>query len=132
MAHVLFGGTTAVVAIDPSITTPFAVDPALFDEETVEVPAITAEATLFDEPLPIGCVTEPAYLIEVETAGRAPRLIAVRATLDDAKYVAESIHPVVGDVTIREIDLPCDAATFCANASRTWKRAPNGGFRVRP
>lgn len=136
MAHVLFGGTTAVVAIDPNITAPYFVDAlfvdATFDDATVETPAITTEATLFDEPMPIPSVTEPAYLIEVETARRPGRLIAVRVTLDDAMYVAESIHPGVGEVTIREVALPCDADTFCASTSRTWSRGPEGGFRLRP
>ena len=77
---------------------------------------------------------QPAVIdqIEVETARRPGRLIAVRVTLDDAMYVAESIHPGVGEVTIREVALPCDADTFCASTSRTWSRGPEGGFRLRP
>lgn len=136
MAHVLFGNTTAVVAIDPDQTTPFAADPTLLfdvdDGETTETPALTAEQTLFDEPLPVPSVAEPVYLIEVRAARGTPRLLAVRDVLEDAIHVAESVHPSVADVVIREVALPCDAQSFFAPAKRTWSRAPDGTWSLTP
>jgi hypothetical protein len=129
MAHVLFDNTTAIVAIDPSLdadaTAQFAVTE---DCQTEQTPALTLEQTLFDEPAPIPQVSEPAYLIEVRPPHGAPRLLAVRDMLDEAVRVAAGVHPGVADVTIREVPLPCDAASLIAamSESRSWTRAPNG------
>lgn len=129
MAHVLFGNATPVQPFDPDTTTPFDADiTALFGLEE----QITLETPVFDEPLPIPAVVEPAYLVEVQSARRSPRILAVRESLEDAKHVAESVHPAAGDVSIHEVQLPCDAATFVANLSRTWTRMPGGEWILRP
>lgn len=114
MAYVLFGNTTTTVpAFDPTITVPF-------DE------LATLETPLFDEPLPVPSIGEPAYLVEARGSSLPPRLIAVRETLEDAKHVAESVHPAAADVAIHEVQLPCDAETFTRSMIRSWHRQPDG------
>jgi hypothetical protein len=98
-------------------------------DATLESPAMTAEMTLFDEPLPLPppLEGEPVYLVEVQERGTT-RLLAARSTLEDAVRVAGGVHPAIADVTIRELPLPCDAETLArAMASlRTWTRTPDG------
>jgi hypothetical protein len=120
MAHILFGNTTVVPAFDPNITTPFDVESTVLvgleEQATVETPALT----------------EPAYLVEVHNERRSPRLLAVRETLDDAKYVADAVHPSAADIVIHEVQLPCDVVTFVSNVSRSWRRAPSGEWTLTP
>jgi hypothetical protein len=129
MAHVLFDNTTAIVNIDPALdggaTAQFDV---LEEQATEQTPALTVEQPLFDEPTPLPTVSEPTYLIEVRSVRGAPKLLAVRDTLDEAIRVAAGVHPSVGDVVIHEVPLPCDAASLLAamTESRSWSRAPNG------
>lgn len=129
MAHVLFEQTTAIVPIDPSLDADATAQFAVFeDSATEQTPALTVEQTLFDEPLPIPAVSEPAYLIEVRGGRATPKLLAVRDSLDEAVRVATTVHPSVADVVIHEVPLPCDAAALIAAMaeSRSWSRAPNG------
>jgi len=125
MAHVLFEQTTAVVSIDPSLDADATAQFAVLEEQpTEQTPALTVEQTLFDEPMPLPKVIEPAYLIEVRPVHGMPRLFAVRDTLDDAIRIAAGVHPGIADVIIREVPLPCDVIAL--TESRSWSRAPNG------
>lgn len=140
MAHVLFDNTTVVFAVDPSLglsdadaTAQFAaldICRASEDNATEQTPAVTLEQTLFDEPLPLPAASEPAYLVEVRGPRTAPKLLAVRETLDDALRVASGVHPGVADVVIHEVPLPCDAGALLAAMTdrRSWSRAPNGAW----
>lgn len=137
MAHVLFGNTTVVPAFDPNITTPFDADATAFfgleEQATVETPMFdNSVRASHDEPITVPTVTEPAYLVEVHSDARSPRLLAVRETLADAKYVADNVHPATADIVIHQVQLPCDALTFVSNVSRSWRRMPNGEWVVTP
>lgn len=101
---------------------------------TEEMPAVTVEQTLFDQPIPVPRALhgEPAYLVEVRVVGRAPSLLAVRAALEDAFHIAASVHPGVGDVTIHELPLPCDAETLVRTYGRhrRWTRDERGTWEA--
>lgn len=92
--------------------------------------ASTLEQPVFEEPMPLPAplTGEPIYLVEVRPPHGEPSLLAARTTLDDAMHIAEGVHPSVADVTIRELPLPCDAASLArAIASlRSWSRDPSG------
>lgn len=99
------------------------------DAATLETEAITVEV----EPVRIAAVPralegEPAYLVEIHRPRRASTLLAVRATLEDARLVAESVHPAVAEVVVRELPLPCDSETLlrALGASRLWSRDAQG------
>ncbi len=98
--------------------------------------ASTLEQPVFDEPLPLPAPLcgDPIYLVEVRPPHGEASLLAARTTLDDAMRIADSVHPSVADVTIRELPLPCDAASLArAIASlRSWSRAPNGAWTPDP
>jgi hypothetical protein len=115
--------------------------PTLCFDRTDEIEAITTEISLlaqteqiraFDEPAPLpeALEGEPAYLLEVRAPRRAPSLYAVRTTLVEACLVAESIHPSVADVVIREVRLPCDAESLVRLMAemRAWSRDPDGAW----
>lgn len=105
MAHVLFGDTTKIVAIDPDITTPFDPTELLNEQPTEETPALAC-----------------AYLVEARA-----RLLAIRDTFDDARLVAQS-YAHLGAIRIREIPLPCDVTAFAASHHRTWERCDDGSW----
>lgn len=69
-------------------------------------------------------MTDLAYLIEVTSPGSAPRLFAVRDTLDDAQTVGGSIAPNVA-VVIREFTMPTEA-TLGRSELRVWDRGATG------
>lgn len=114
------------VGSDPDVTATFEVP----DDSTEQMAALTVEQTLFDEPMPLppSAHGDPAYFVEVKPPRGAPRLLAVRTNLADALHVAHGVHPSVADVVIRELSLPCDAASLerAATHARTWSREPNG------
>lgn len=111
---------------DPDATATFPVS----EEPTEQMEALTVEQTLFDEPmpLPVSAHAEPAFFVEVRRPRGTACLLAVRNTLDEAVFVAGSVHPSVADVLIRELPLPCDpeAMLHAARVARTWSREPNG------
>jgi hypothetical protein len=97
---------------------------------TEQTGALTAEQTLFDEPLPLPAplAGEPVYIVETRSGRHSLSLLAVRATLDDAVRVADGVHAAVADVTIAEVPLPCDAEVLAAvlHTIRRWQRDANG------
>jgi hypothetical protein len=107
MAHVLFAQTTAVVPIDPDITTPFDPSELLAEQPTEETPVFSC-----------------AYLVEVRSP--VPRLLAIRDTFEDARLVAQSYLLLTSDVSIREVPLPCDVSAFLASHHRVWSRGADG------
>ncbi|MGZ3453202.1 MAG: hypothetical protein ACXVEF_26605 [Polyangiales bacterium] len=113
--------------MDADITATFAIDET---ESTEQIPALTVEQTLFDQPLPIPppMQGEPAYLVEVRPPHRAPSLLAIRTTLHDAISIATTVHPAFADVTIRELALPCDAESLARAVARqrVWNRTADG------
>jgi len=117
---------------DPDVTATFAVPEG--EQSTEQMPALTVEQTLFDEPMPLPPEShgDPAYFVEVRRVSDGllgtPSLLAVRTTLDEAVNVAAAVHPSVADVLIRELALPCDAESLlrAATSARTWSREPNG------
>jgi hypothetical protein len=100
------------------------------DDPTEQMAALTLEQPLFDEPLPMPSsrLGEPAYFVEVRGPNQTATLLAVRASLDEAVFLAAGVHPCVADVTIRELALPCDAGSVLRPAAhaRSWSRAPSG------
>ncbi len=116
----------AGMASDPDVTATFAVS----DDPTEQMAALTVEQTLFDQPMPLPPSEhgEPAYFVEVRRPRGTSSLLAVRNTLDEAVFIAGSVHPSVADVLIRELSLPCDAEAMlrAATSARTWCREPTG------
>jgi hypothetical protein len=100
------------------------------DAITEQLPTATFEgpSPLGLQPLPEPLEGERAYLVEVHAPRREPGLLAVRRSLLEARIVADSVHPGVADVCIRELLLPCDVATSMRALSdlRTWSRDAAG------
>jgi hypothetical protein len=114
------------------------------DDDTTVIPvfrdpddAVTEETTTatFEGPSPFGLRPLPpplegerAYLVEVQAPRRPPGLLAIRSSLEGARAAAESVHPGVADVVIRELLLPCDAASLMRALAelRTWSRDAAG------
>lgn len=99
---------------------------------TDQMAAITRETPAFFEPTPLPSPLEgdPAYLVEVRTARRPPALFAIRATLEEARAVADAVHVSVADVVIREVPLPCDAESLVRvlGSLRSWSRDAAGSW----
>jgi hypothetical protein len=101
------------------------------DDETT----LTLSIATFEGPPPVGLRPLPpllegerAYLVEVHPPRLAPCIFAVRRSLPEARTVADSVHPAVADVLIRELLLPCDATTLehALTELRTWSRDAAG------
>jgi len=126
----LFGdGTTTtmmiVCAADDVTTHPFE-----DDGSTLETEAITVEVPPIVPDLPAALEGEPAYMVEIHPSRGAPTLLAIRATLEEARLVAEAVHPAIAEVVIREMPLPCDADSLVRvlTDSRLWSRDESGAW----
>ena len=117
------------------------------DDDTTLIPVFSSYAPPYDDvteqtttatfegpspfglrPLPPPLEGERAYLVEVHAPRRPPGLLAIRRTLQEASGVANDVHPGVADVTIRELQLPCDATSLMRALAelRTWTRDAAG------
>ena len=104
-------------------------------DDTDQVAAVTLETPVFPAPMPIPppLEGEPAYLIEARAPRRQPALLAVRGSLSAARRFADGVHPSAADLIIRELPLPCDAATLVRAMAelRTWSRQADGRWSPR-
>lgn len=101
------------------------------DGATIETDAITAEMSPPEmRALPSALEGTPAYLVEVHAPRKLPCLMAVLATLEEARLVAESVHPAIADVVVRELPLPCDATSLvrAMGTCRSWTRDGRGAW----